>query len=278
MSEMRDMLALLPTWDLESHKGQSGRVVIVGGSVQYYGAPIFVALGAEAAGADLIDVCLPREHIGTAKRWSLNFFLHPFADENLSCNDIENVCSVAKNADAVVIGNGVGTASETQKAVLAILDNIHDKPVVIDAEALIPAILDVYKKDRHCWVLTPHKGEFMKLFNLSPTTQNVNNTANKFHFTICLKGIADYITSGKEFYENHTGIPQMRVGGTGDVLAGIMACYLAQNLPPFVAAKLSAYFFGKCGEALAKKAHSFSAYQLLKFYPRFLRGLLKLAK
>lgn len=250
----------------QSHKGQYGKVLVVGGSPDYYGAPILTALGAEYSGADLITLCLPEAHNSIAKNYSLNFFIKNFKNELLTDKDVDDILLYSQNYHVLAIGNGLGKHLKTQTAVLKILTKLTI-PVIIDAEALFPEILNInaHKRD---WILTPHSKEFERVFQIETSVQNIKAQAKEHDLTILVKGPVDYIATKNDFYENHTGCAQMRVGGTGDVLAGIIANYRAQNFSSFQAACAGAYHYGKAGEKLAEKQDCFSARSLAKFFAK----------
>lgn len=253
----------LPYRDPNSHKGEKGKVLIVGGSDEYYGAPIFTALGAEHSGADLITVFLPEAHIATAKNYSLNLFLHSFVKGGLGLKDIGLIIEAATQNHVLIIGNGIGREQDTVKALLTILKEVKI-PVVLDAEALIPEILDI--SDKSNWLLTPHKGEFKRLFGNEATETDVVAAAANHNLNLLVKAPVDLIASPTRIELNHTGCPQMRVGGTGDVLAGITGSFIAQGLDIFDAACSSAYHFGKKGELLAAKQETFTSLELIKVF------------
>jgi hydroxyethylthiazole kinase-like uncharacterized protein yjeF len=265
------------------HKGQLGKVLVIGGSPQYYGAPILTALGAEATGADLIHLYTCPNHLEAAKSHSLNFFLHGFAGHtgSLGLYDVKIVHEIMQVVDAVAIGNGIGKDFDAKKAILAIINT--DKPIVIDAEALLPEILKVYNYKKHKWILTPNGREFERVFGVPTSSENILEMSKKYKINLCVTGPTDYIVGGNDFqietfgllendsdlHENHTGVPQMRVGGTGDVLAGIICSYVSQGFSASQAMKSAAYLFGKCGEAFVQKSATFSARSLIKFFPKF---------
>lgn len=250
-----------------SHKSEIGKVLIVSGSYKYYGAPILCALGAEAAGADLITLYLPEEHKDTAKHYALNFFLNSFVHNTLGLKDIGMIVNAAKHADAMIIGPGLGDDKDTKKAVIKILSEVAI-PTVIDADALFPGILNT--KRVAPWVLTPHYGEFLKMFNTLPTYENTQSLANKHELTLVVKGHVDIVSNGQALYLNKTGCPAMRVGGTGDVLAGIIGSFIAQKMDSYEASCSAVYHYGKAGEKLATQRWSFSSYDLARYFPSYL--------
>ncbi len=264
----------LPIWRLDSYKGQMGKVLVIGGSMHYYGAPILAALGAEAAGADLITLIVPPSHAEAAKSYSLNFLLNSFQNSELSVHDVRGIISLSEQSDVVVIGNGIGQSIDVQRAVLSIL-NALDIPVIIDAQALFPAILSVNSKYIQNWILTPHRGEFKRLFGCEITQDNLVNLVDKYGFTLCLKGMIDHIVAPNMYYENKTGVPQMRVGGTGDVLSGIIAAYHSLGIDSFNSAKSGAFLWGKCGEELFNKKYTLTAHDMIKCYGKAVLKLIK---
>lgn len=250
-----------------THKGEYGKMLVIGGSSDYYGAPILTALGAECAGADLITLYLPKAHAITAKNYSLNFFVKTFQGTSLTAKDIPAMIQSSQNAHIAILGNGIGKKNTTRHAVVKFLHQVSI-PTVIDADALFPEILDIPTKFKQDWIVTPHQTEFERLFQCPFSTENLIEQSHKHNFTIVVKGSTDYIVKKDLFYENHTGCVQMRVGGTGDVLAGIIGSYYAQGLDSFSASCVATHYYGLAGQHLAAKQHCFSALELSKFYQK----------
>lgn len=284
------MKMIYPQHKNSIHKGQLGKVLVIGGSPNYYGAPILTGLGAEAAGADLIHLYTSPAHLEAAKHASLNFFLHAFPQHPgyLSLYDVKVIQGI--NTDTIVIGNGMGKDFDAKKAMLAIINTA--RPVVIDADALVPELLKIYDPNKHQWILTPHSSEFARVFGIEATAANISALARKHSLNLCVKGAIDYIIACNDFkidslgllensqplndelalHTNDTGVNQMRVGGTGDALAGIIAAYVAQGFTALQAMRVATRLFGLAGEALARKYSNFSAKSLVKFYSRFIKN------
>lgn len=270
------------------HKGQLGRILVIGGSPKYYGAPILTGLAAEASGADLIDIYTCHQHLEVAKKYSLNFFLHNFPENPgyLSLHDVKKVQQL--EIDVIAIGNGMGDDFDAKKAMLAIINS--DKPIVIDGDALVPELLKIYNPEKHRWVLTPHHREFKRVFGVDAIPSSIEEMAKKYRLNLCVKGKTDYIIACNDFkidnlelledsleisyemllYKNYTGINKMRVGGTGDALAGIIASYIGQGFSALQSLVVATNLFGSAGEALASETHNFTARSLIKFYPKFI--------
>lgn len=259
----------LPYFDPNSHKGEKGRVLIVAGSHKYYGAPIFNALAAEQAGADLITLFTSPEHTNTAKSYSLNLFLREFVHQDLGLKDIGFIMQESENNHVMLIGSGLGTDVDTAHAIDLILRDINI-PAVIDGDALQKSLLDI--KGKHHWTITPHRGEYKRVFGEEATPESVLKNAKKYKLCIVAKGPVDYISDGTELYENHTGCPQMRVGGTGDALAGIIASYIAQGLSAFEASKAACHYFGSLGSYMASEIQNITTLEMIHHYAGFCKS------
>ena len=153
--------------------------------------------------------------------------------------------------------SAVHTAAKPQQKVFVreLLKKL-DKPVVIDADALHATFLDKMKSQRV--ICTPHRKEYEIVM------KNVKGKIPE-HVVILKKGSVDSIVVGDKVFENRTGVPEMAVAGTGDVLAGLAAGFLAQHLTPLHSAINAAYVNGKAGERARKKQGNFSAEELLDF-------------
>jgi NAD(P)H-hydrate epimerase len=166
--------------------------------------------------------------------------------ERIGEKHIEQLIVLARRADAVICGNGLGTGSH--EVICAIAP--HCKKAVIDADALrLP--LPVAKNET---LYTPHAGEFTRITGIKlsddTTERALSAKGAGIKGTVLLKGCIDIITDGKRVRFNRTGDPAMTVGGTGDVLAGIAGALLCQ-LPAFDAACIAAYVNGRAGEIVA---------------------------
>ncbi len=257
----------LPVFEKLSHKGECGKVLVVGGSQKYYGAPIFAALAAERTGADLITVFAPKMVKSVLPKYSLNSFINEFVMQDLCLKDIGLIVEASKQNDCLAIGMGLNGDDDTRRASNLIISDT-DIPVVIDADSLHSALIEVIRnrKNKNI-VLTPHKGEFVRAFG---ENADVASIAKDLGIVIVLKGPVDIVAGPTGVYENHTGHPKMRIGGTGDALAGIIAGFIAMGISPFEAAKSACYHYGLLGEELAKRTFAFRTYDLIKAWPKFL--------
>ncbi|MCX9014767.1 MAG: NAD(P)H-hydrate dehydratase [Candidatus Methanoperedens sp.] len=212
-----------------SHKGDSGRVLIIGGGA-YSGAPALSALAALRAGADIVTVAAPKSVSGIIASFSPNLIVHALSGKRLSVNHIPEISRLIEKHDVVVMGMGLGTSGETVQAVREIIPLC--KKLVLDADALITGLFPVDDIDI---IITPHAGEMKRLSGVDVPVDNkdkadfVRDFASNNNVTVLLKGAVDIISDGVEVRANMTGNAGMTVGGTGDVLAGITGALFARG-------------------------------------------------
>jgi NAD(P)H-hydrate epimerase len=264
-----------PKW---SHKGDFGRLLIIGGSKTYTGAPALAALGAMSAlraGVDLVLIAAPARAADIIARFSPNLITEPFEGDYFTTKHLKSALALAKKFDAVSIGSGLGTEKETGDFVKKFVSKVK-KPCVIDADAI-----KVLKKKRLIgkFVLTPHAYEFSHIsgekpkYDIISRAKLVKKVAKNMGATILLKGAVDIISDGKQTAMNKTGNPYMTTGGTGDVLTGVCGGLLAQKVPPFKAACASAYMTGKAGDFAAKeKGPGLIATDIIEKIPEVVKG------
>ncbi|RJQ18949.1 NAD(P)H-hydrate dehydratase [Candidatus Woesearchaeota archaeon] len=234
-----------------SHKGQNGRILVIGGSEDYIGAPALVGMSAIAAlrsGADLVTVAAPKK-----VSWAINciapdLITRKIPGKQFTRKSVLRVLELAKSADAIVIGNGITLTKESTAFMREIIRRAN-KPIIIDAAALrVIRVQDVQNA-----VLLPHAKELETL--LKNSKLSLKNVQRQLRNNILvLKGHPKTaILSRTKRAINTTGHPGMTHGGTGDVLAGIIAALIAQGNDAFTACKIAAHVNGKAGELLAKK-------------------------
>jgi len=247
-----DIARAYPPRSVDSHKGENGVVLVVGGGWLYHGAPLLTALAAMRTGVDLAYVAVP-EKIATALRaYTPSLIVIPLPDLKLTTKNAYRLRSLIPNVGAAAIGPGMTV--DNPKGLLTLITILNEKniPLVIDASALIPDILPRIKGKR-C-VITPHAGEFRRMFGIElgkeveERASKVSQVAREHGITILLKGHIDVISDGEEVVVNRTGNPAMTVGGTGDILCGITSALIAKGSPPFEAAVAAARINGLVGE------------------------------
>lgn len=274
---------ILKRRDPNSHKGDSGRVLVIGGSGRYVGAPALAALASLRSGCDLATVAAPEKTAWAINTISPDIITVKLMGENISQESIDGIMDEVKAADSLVVGPGLGNDIETIKAVGSLLRDIRldfpSLPAVIDADALkaVASAEGVVKGAP--WVLTPHAGEFSILTGRTVPQETderikaVKHASADLGCVILLKGRVDIISSPRgEVRLNWTGNPGMTVGGTGDVLSGIIGSLLAQKVPPFQAAWGGAWICGRAGDmCMEEKGYEFIASDLLDKIPDVFR-------
>lgn len=247
-----------------SRKGENGRVIVIGGSAEFVGAPIFAAAGALASGVDLVDLFVPAVNFAATRKFSPNFLVKKFRGnpEFLTCEATDEIFKFAKKTNAaIVVGCGLGRNSETMEAV-KLLARKSRQPLVFDADALLPDLPKFISKKV---VLTPHAGELERLGG------NAKLLAKNLNAVILKKGRVDEIISqDSRIRWNDSGNPILTAGGTGDTLAGVVGGLLARGIDPFEAAGIAAFLVGLAGERLAVKSESITPQMLAREIPKII--------
>jgi NAD(P)H-hydrate epimerase len=240
----------LPKRKTNSHKGDNGKVLVIGGSRDYVGAVTLAGLAALRSGVDWVTVAVP-EKVGYAiNALSPDLVVKKFKGEYFRLSDVRSILRLEKDFDAVLIGNGIGARSGS--FVRGYIKKTK-KPIVIDAEAIKAIKLQDVKNV----IITPHKKEFRTLLKNSGLSMNNYQKYLKNNIVI-LKGKTDLIITSARIYENKTGNPGMTKAGTGDVLAGLCIGFLGQGLHLLQSAINAAYFNGLAGDILLKKKKGFT--------------------
>lgn len=267
----------------ESHKGENGRVLIIGGSKDFYGAPILNAMAALGSGADMIYLLVPSCIADNVKNIAgPDFIVRSYKGENFNLDGAKAALELCNNIDSVLIGSGFLENEEELKACDALLKNINI-PTILDAGAIkVLKNVEGFKKYKCPTIITPHKKEFANLFG-----EEVPSTATEFKYCvrmaayntdsyIFLKGAKDYIISPKgHIFVNTTGNPGMTSGGTGDVLAGAIAGLAAQKLDMLSACNCAGFAVGSAGDTLYKNmGYFYSSSQVAKALPLVLKKLM----
>ncbi|MDR0523174.1 MAG: NAD(P)H-hydrate dehydratase [Candidatus Methanoplasma sp.] len=254
----------------ESHKGDNGRVLVIGGGA-FYGAPAMAAMAALRTGADLVRIAVPESSAGLTASFSPVFVVEELEGDRLSPAHVGRLLEASKSHDAAVIGPGLGTSPETMEAVREFVSGCGI-PVAVDADGLTALGRDF--KAHGTVVLTPHSGEFSRLGgDLSEGRMaGASDLAARTGATVLLKGPEDVIAGGGGTRINASGTPAMTGAGTGDVLSGIVGCLLSKGLSGMDAAALGAYISGKAGEmAFGELSYGLIATDVISRIPAVLR-------
>jgi hydroxyethylthiazole kinase-like uncharacterized protein yjeF len=256
-------LALVTARAAGSHKGQNGRVLVIGGG-PYSGAPALSAMAALRAGADLVTVAAPGSVSDTIAGFSPNLIVRELSDDHLSPDDLPAIGELLPRHDVVVVGMGLGRHPETREALAKIVPECGK--MVMDADALLPGI-------PLKGIITPHESEFRRVCSIKVPPGRVQNEtlmsfARDMKLTILLKGKVDLITDGDLIRGNATGNAGMTVGGTGDVLAGVTGAFYCKA-SPLRAAVAAAFVNGTAGDlAFEEKSYSILATDVIENLPR----------
>lgn len=248
----------IPSRKSTSRKGQNGIVMVLGGSYIYHGAPILSSIAALRSGTDLVYTCVPKINVEATRSVSPNLIVIPLVDQKLTRGAVNKLLGVLpKNLDSATIG--MGLFIQDRNSLLHLVKSLIDQDtrLSLDASALIPEILPLLHEKNV--VLTPHAGEFSRLFGMTPSNvqkeriKQVETNAKEYGVTILLKGPTDIISNGKTTYIYKKTIPAMTVGGTGDVLSGLVAGILSKNRNPLESASAASFINGLAGKSAQKK-------------------------
>lgn len=285
-----DYRVFLPRYRESAHKGVHGRVMVVGGSSEFVGAPWLAALSSLYGGVDLVYLAAPAPVLSSSiSPEIIPIKLH---GERLVEAHVERLVNeiVSKRVHVLVLGPGAGRREETINFFCKLYEKLtHSEHVsllgiVVDADALYSSaqclghLQEVGR--RHNVILTPHLGELKRLLGreiadtLERRIEASKEAAKKTNSVVLLKGAIDVIASPNgKIKLNRTGTAQMTVGGTGDVLAGLVAAFLARGATPFYAAALAAFVNGLAGERVVKNVGRVTPMLLIEWLPRVQKEL-----
>jgi len=241
-----------------SRKGENGIVLVVGGSYIYHGAPILSSLAALRSGTDLVYTSVPKINVASTRSISPNLIVIPLVDQKLTLGAVKKlVGALPRNLHSATIG--MGLAIQEKNSLLHLVKSLLDRDVrlSLDASALIPEVLPILANKNV--VVTPHAGEFKRLFGeiLSNSTSErinlVEQNALKYGITILLKGPTDVISDGNMTYLCEKNTPAMTVGGTGDVLSGLVAGLLSNNRNCLESAAAASFICSLAGKEIQSK-------------------------
>ncbi len=272
------VLRLLPDRDPRAHKGNFGKILLLCGSRGYTGAAALAAMGSLRSGAGLVYLAVPEciYEIEAVKLTEAIVLPVPSRDGSYAIEAAQEVRALLATMDAVLIGPGMGQSEGALAVLEEVLDHF-DGPIVVDADGLnLMATHKVLLRRRNGpTVLTPHEGEFKRL---APDFQgdrlsSAVEFANEHGCILVLKGHETLITDSAVSYRNSTGNPGMAVGGSGDVLAGMIVSLLGQGIEPLQAAALGAWLHGAAGDLSAERLGQYAMLptDLLEDLPRLMK-------
>ena len=271
-----DVFLAQKTRAADAHKGDFGRLLVIGGSKVFSGAPALVSLAALRSGVDIVYLAAPAQTAYAISSMSPDLITLKLKGDHLSPVNVAPLESYIETVDAVVMGPGLGLDDETREFVKACVSAIESagKPLLLDADGL-KAYAEFKRPLKVPLILTPHAGEYALLTgeklpeSFKERVADVQKTAEALGAVILVKGQVDLICDLKRLKLNFTGNPGMTVGGTGDVLSGVVGALLAQKMDPFEAAVAGAFVNGAAGDFVAnEKGYHLVASDLLEWIPR----------
>jgi len=272
------VLALLPDREENAHKGDFGRILLLCGSRGYTGAAALAARGALRTGAGLVYLGVP-ESIYAIEAVKLDEpVVFPLPEEQgmLSAGALREICKRLPKIDAVLVGPGLGQSEGTLAVLRTVLQEFSG-PVVVDADGinLLRGHMDLLRGRAYPTILTPHDGEFRRIGGEIGQDRAAAAVAfaQENGCILLLKGHRTVITDGQKCYRNCTGNPGMAVGGSGDVLAGMIVSLLGQGLQPLEAAACGAWLRGAAGDLCAKELGQYAMLptDMVEALPRLLK-------
>ena len=276
-----DVRLVLRRREKSSHKGDNGRILIVGGG-PFAGAPALSALASLRTGADWVTIATPRNVAPIIASVSPNLIVQPLSGSGsiLTEDDVSPVLNLMRMHDVLVIGMGLGAAEETKRAVKSIIEDESVKKAVVDADGLYGLDLPLKASKSRQVIITPHAGEFSKMDAQNPPADGEERLEFIREFSLrnrvvtLLKAAHDVISDGKRIKVNVTGNAGMTVGGTGDVLSGITGALFATAGDAFEVATAAAFISGSAGDAAFRdKGLSLLATDVVEAIPAILSAI-----
>jgi NAD(P)H-hydrate epimerase len=283
----------LPARRPDSHKGDYGRALVIGGSRGMSGAITMTGLATLRGGAGLVTLAVPHSIQNIVASFSPCFMTHGLGEQNgmFPAADVAQVLSLAENMTALALGPGLGRSNEVTSFVAHAYREVK-QPIVVDADALF-ALADepqAFAKPGGPRVLTPHPGEFTRLSAAVLQSSNEAHQEDKERVAdatrlaqedpsgqtvIVLKGHHTVVADHERGSINQTGNPGMATGGSGDVLTGVITALLCQGLTPFDAARLGVHVHGLAGDLAALELGQVSliATDLIDYLPQAFQSI-----
>jgi NAD(P)H-hydrate epimerase len=219
-----------------SKKGDNGTVLVVGGSRIYHGSPLLTSMAALRSGVDLVYTAVPRSNIVAVRSFSPNIIALPLPDDKLTMGSANRLIAIIpKKPNTAAIGMGMSIAEP--KALIALIKQLKNggTKLLLDASSIIPLILKEISGTGT--IITPHAGEYKRIFEEDIGVTEKEQISNVDGECVAINKIHNCA---------------MTVGGTGDVLSGVVAGLLAK-LKPFDASILGVYFNGVAGNLAYKR-------------------------
>lgn len=274
----RTLLHSLPTRSQESNKGTFGRVTVAGGSKGMSGAAYLAAKAAYRTGCGLVSIVCPEANRVIYQTQLPEAVLKVYPDEGAGEDWLKDALA---GSSAIVLGPGLGQSENALNLVRWTLE-AASMPVVLDADGLnlLAAHPELWSKVPFGTVITPHPAEMARLLRcpVETVTADIPGTALSFaeeHGVVCvLKSHRTAVSDGNRLMVNNSGNSGMATGGSGDVLAGIIASLIAQGMAPYGAACAGVYLHGLAGDDAAARLgeHALMASDIIDSLPAVLKA------
>lgn len=248
----------------DSHKGDFGKVCIIGGCIGMSGAAALAGRAALRAGAGLVKVAVPKSILPIVASIEPSYTTTPLAEDSsgkLSAKAVNTILEAVSENDCLAFGPGIGTSGPLRLILETLIEQEHLR-LLIDADGLnnLSVIRNWPDKLKADLILTPHPGELKRLWSglfreqLPPDRQDqAGKLAKRTKTVVALKGAETVVTDGQKVYINKTGNPGMATAGSGDCLTGVITALMGQGLSNFDAAVLGVYIHGLAGDIAAEK-------------------------
>ena len=270
---------------MDSDKNTNGRVLILGGSGEYHGAPILSSFAANATMAALrsnsgyVYTAVPSSIAGDISRMSPSMVVRSLPGDVIDADAIKAIDMMRHNVLAIGPGLSQKAISNKNAALLLSMEREKGNIVVIDASAIRSIALYKSYIGKNS-IITPHDGEFKTLTGIDLAKVDIGRKlhsaiefADTYGCTIVLKGNETIITDGKTLKINKSSTPALATMGTGDVLTGMIASYAGMSMKPFESAVAAVYMHSKIGDMLfEKKGLHITAEDVIGMIPEQLKG------
>ncbi len=246
--------------DINSHKGMNGTLNIIGGFT-YYGSSVIAATGAYNTGIDLVKVYTKKYNYNTISSYDYNIIVRDI--DNIDLNEINK-------SNSILIGPGLGLDNDYKLLIKKIIDNYNNN-IILDADAL--KLLKPEDLKNKNVLITPHKMEFKIFTGLEPTEENAIKFSKQYNIITVLKGVKDIITDGNKTMYSTGGNARMTMGGTGDLLSGIISGLAAKNIDLFKCGLIGTYINKRSGElAFDDKGYYYNIKDMILNIPKILNN------
>lgn len=255
---------IIPRYKKNEHKGSCGKLLVIGGSTAMSGAPVMASLAALRSGCGIVKLIVPENIYLPVAAKTLEIMVDPMKDTiygTFSKDIIDEILEMTDRFDAVLIGCGMSVSEDTKEILYELVEKCNI-PMVIDADGIniLAKNKEILKHKKAPVILTPHTVEMSRMMGISSSEVDGDRIrcalefAKEYELTALIKG-PNTITA---FYDgriavNSSGNPGMATAGSGDVLTGVIAAFIARGIKPFDAAAAGVYIHGKAGDLAAAK-------------------------